>query len=153
MTIKIKTKIDDKRVVARMSAIRVRGGNIRPWFNKLARHLAEAQLMNFMTQGSLAGGWAPLSPQYMTWKAKSNPAAPMMVRTGDLMASLTNRDRLVQSMTGTKMRIGSDVDYAHFHQRGTRNMPARKILIVPESVIKGMKRDLADYIVNGRMRS
>lgn len=140
-------------VFARLTAINARGRNVRPWFDKLAKALVATQITNFATKGSLAGGWPPLSPNYGLWKAANKPGRPMMVSSGALLRSVSSRDRLVQSMTGTTMRIGSDVDYAHFHQNGTRNMPRRKVVVVPESVVKALKFDLAAYVANGKMKS
>lgn len=139
-------------MIATLTAINARGHNVRPWLNNLAKALVQVQITNFATQGSLAGGWPPLSPEYGLWKATNQPGKPMMVSSGKLMRSVTRRDRLVQSMTNTSMRVGSDVHYAQFHQNGTRHMPQRKILVVPESVVKAMKYDLAAYIAKGKMR-
>lgn len=153
MRVHVKIDVDSAKAVASLQAIAARTQDTRPWLRKLATALAAAQLMNFSTKGSLAGGWAPLSPDYGLWKRSNMPGRPMMVSTGRLKASVTSRDRLVQSMTGTSMRIGSDVHYAEFHQSGTRNMPRRKVVVVPESVIKLLKRDLARYVARGRLES
>jgi phage gpG-like protein len=149
----IRTKYDDRKAMWLISGVNHRGENLRPWFNKLAKALVAAQITNFATQGSLAGGWAPLSPNYGLWKAVNEAGRPMMVSSGKLLASVSSTQKLVRQMTGKSMRIGSDVSYAHFHQNGTRKMPQRKVVVLPESVIKVMKRDLAMYVAHGRFKS
>lgn len=138
--------------VAAIKRTKQKMNNIRPWYKKLARAIAAAQLLNFTTEGSLAGGWAPLSPEYAAWRLVHAPG-PIMVRTGHLMLSLTSERELVKSMTNRSMTLGSDVAYAHFHQTGTSHMPQRKVLVLPESVMKAMLKDLAKYVVEGRLES
>lgn len=144
--------MDDRAVLNRLTVIEQRTKNLRPWFDKVADAVAVAQMINFTGHGSLVGGWKPLSPQYAEWKHSHYPG-PIMVISGKLMESLTKRPFAIERMTGRTLEIGSDVSYAHFHQKGTKNMPRRRILVIPESLLKSMKRDLADYVVNGRLKS
>lgn len=145
--------MNKNRAEARIKVIEARTKNLRPWLDKVAEAVAMAERLNFATHGSLVGGWAPLSPEYGSWKHLHRPGMPLLINTGKLAESLTVKNRLVLRMGLTSMTLGSDVNYAHFHQYGTRKMPRRKVLVVPESVVKAMKKDLAMYVVHGRWAS
>ncbi|CAB4193267.1 Phage virion morphogensis protein [uncultured Caudovirales phage] len=152
-TLKLNTNFDMRKAVQLLAGISRRADNLRPWFDKVARAMVASEITNFATQGSLDGGWPPLSPKYGLWKATNEAGRPMMVSTGKLLASVSRKDRLVQSMTGKSMKLGSDVNYAHFHQSGTKNMPKRKVVVLPESVMGALKQDLSMYVAHGRLIS
>ena len=153
MAFRVRTSINTRAVEARIDGIQQRARNLRPWLDDLADKIADINRLNFMTNGSVVGGWRPLSPDYLRWKQRKKPGSPTLVFNARMMESLTRRPFGVEQIGRRSLRIGSDVHYAEFHQTGTRNMPARKVLVMPESLIKTMKHDLADYIVNGRLRS
>ena len=152
-TLKLNTNFDMRKALKTLAGVSKRANDLRPWFDKVARALVVSQITNFATQGSLDGGWPPLSPKYGLWKAANEAGRPTMVSTGKLLASVSSKDKLVQSMTGKTMKLGSDVNYAHFHQSGTKNMPKRKVVVLPESVIDALKKDLSMYVAHGRLLS
>jgi phage gpG-like protein len=78
--------------------------------------------------GPVAGSWSPLSAVYEEWKSKRYPGQPILVATGSLREGLT----AVASPFGAREWSASEfvfgtrgIDYASFHQSGTRYMPAR----------------------------
>lgn len=74
------------------------------------------------------GSWAALSPKYGAWKARRFPGAPILQRTRAMMRGLTDSDASTarRVVSDSAMSYGtSGVEYASFHQTGTRKMPAR----------------------------
>lgn len=98
-------------------------------FNKIADFQVREWRKQFDSQGSHLTGakWAPLSPGYRTWKAAHFPGQPILVASGRLRRSLTSRPLGIEEYSLNQIKLGTDVPYAAYHQRGTRHMPARKI--------------------------
>lgn len=97
-----------------------------PVWNEIADRYVAAEKRQFATQGgSSSGGWPELSPTYAAWKAKHYPGKKILVRTGALKASLTQRPFGVEHITPDSMVIGSDVSYGRFHQLGL-GVPVRR---------------------------
>jgi len=82
---------------------------------------------NFDSSGLPVGGWAPHDATYGAFRGP----ATTLVRTGKLKFSLTG-GLLVDNVSGDSVSFGTRVEYAKFHQYGTREMPARKIVFEPE---------------------
>lgn len=97
----------------------------RPLWEELAAEFGRANAQQFGSQGAASGGWAALSPGYAEWKARHYPGAPILVRTGALMRSLTARPYGVERITRDSLTVGTNIDYAWYHQHGTSRMPAR----------------------------
>lgn len=94
-------------------------------------------------QGPNRGGWAPLSEAYAAWKAKEYPGQPTLQREGNLHAALT------ASTSPFAMRTYDDsafdfgtagLDYASFHQTGTRRMPSRPPYDFGDALEQGIQR-------------
>ena len=47
-------------------------------------------------------------------------------------------------------QFGPDLDYARFHQTGTRFMPARKIVFVPKDFARQLGEEVGEYLVFGK---
>lgn len=72
----------------------------------------------------------PLSPAYAKTKARTHPGRTILVRTGQMLD-----DWGVTKATGTMFRLGFTTErsakIANYHQTGTRRMPARRLLGIP----------------------
>jgi phage gpG-like protein len=122
----------EERAIARLEGIKTRLEDQRVPFQQARAILALANSSNFSTNGLPVGGWAPLDVQYGAWKAARYGAAPVLVRTGKLFRSLTALDGgAVNMISPKKAEFGTDVEYAKFHQYGTRKMPKRQIIFEP----------------------
>lgn len=79
------------------------------------------------------GAWPALADSTVREKQQQGWPEDPLVRTGDLKASLVNPG--VAADTGPRhMVYGTDVDYAQFHQAGTRKMPQRQVIPDPYRV-------------------
>lgn len=105
--------------------------DLRPAFNDMADEFVALQRANFGGGGSVYGAWSPLSPVYAAWKAVHYPGRPILTRTGALRDDLTQRPLAVENIDPHRMELGTDREYAAYHQRGTARMPQRKIINQP----------------------
>lgn len=86
--------------------------------------LMEAEVKGQFNQrgrGPIAGKWQPLSPAYAKWKRQRYPGKPILVRTGDLKAGLTDSSSpfAARDYNETELNYGTaGVPYASFHQTG-----------------------------------
>lgn len=133
--------------------------DFEPFFREdLAPAIFDKVASNFKTEGSHSGGgggrdaggrflaagglWKPLSPTYAAWKAKHFPGMPIMRRTDRLFRSLTyDGGRVgpegIARFGKRSAEIGTSVPYGILHQRGTRHMPARPVLVLVSSETAG----------------
>lgn len=130
-------------------------GNMQPAFDAIADWQAQEWREQFNTQGAhLTQRWAPLSPAYREWKAIRYPGQPILVRTGRLRRSLTSRPFGIEEFRKGSVRLGTDVPYGAYHQRGTRFMPRRQLYptTTENRRVKEVIRIMQRYIVTGRPR-
>jgi phage gpG-like protein len=52
----------------------------------------------------------------------------------------------------TEAEFAVDIPYAHWHQYGTQNMPARKIVFVPRDFPRHLGDKIAQYISEGKIK-
>jgi phage gpG-like protein len=106
-------------------------GNMQPAFERVADDFYTIEKRQFNTQGGYAsGGWAPLKPSTLRSRASHGRYGPWQILddTGDLKASLTEEGAkgAVRRITSDELFVGTDVDYAPFHQAGTSKMVRRR---------------------------
>jgi hypothetical protein len=140
----------------RLENMKDRAKNMRPVLNWAKNHLERAYSKNFTTMGSLSakamlkGSWPPLDEEYASWKFEKAPGAPPLVMTGKLFRSVANMasspKNVISDMEGTFV---IDSPIAKFHQYGTQDMPARKILFVPRDFDRDINKKVTKYVVEG----
>lgn len=118
-------------------------------FMLMEAEIAAGNAAVFATQGAIYGGWAPLSPRYSAWKLIHIGPRPIMVSSGDLLASLSGVPMGVSDIDSHSARFGTNVRYARYHQSGTRKMPRRQIVGLPPGVTAGWGRIIGSYVVDG----
>lgn len=104
----------------------------------------------FKTEGEEGGAkWAPLSPDYAGYKEAHFPGTAILVRTGDLRASLTNPNdpNTVRIEERKTLTLGSRIGYAIFHQTGTKKMPARPEIQLTEAFKRTTMHHAQQYLV------
>jgi phage gpG-like protein len=128
--------------------------NMNPAYNAIANYQASEWKKQFASQGSQFGTpWAPLSPKYRAWKAAHFPGQPILVRTGRLRTSLTQRPLGIEEVSTKGLRLGTDVPYAQWHQRGTRVMPRRQLYSNKADATRArtISKIMQTYITTGRV--
>ncbi len=117
------------RTLAKFNAAK----DMRPAWQSLAARFTRMEAKQFGSQGGFgSGGWAPLSPRYAAWKAKHYPGKGILVRTGELRRSLTQRPLGTEVLEKSFMVIGSNVEYGAHHQRGG-GLPRRRPVEFPDA--------------------
>lgn len=135
------------RTLARFEA----ADDATPVWEALADDFLKIERRQFASEGAYgSGGWAPLSPRYAKWKAEHYPGRPILERTGDLVASLTEGPQ-VRIITPGFMVLGSAVDYGEYHQTGTPRMPRRRPIEFTESTRREWVKTMQRYIVTGEV--
>lgn len=99
--------------------------NMAPAFEVLADDFLAINKRQFDSEGGNSGHWAPLAPS--TVKRRGS-AHPILDDHSDLRASLTRADGkgAVRTVEPHELFVGTDIDYAQYHQAGTSRMPRRR---------------------------
>lgn len=113
------------------------GGDLTTLWPKIEADFYETEKRLFASRGSTGatGAWAPLSPAYAARKARTHPGRGILVREGDLRASLTGPSARgsFRRATSTSLTIGTSDPKAVYHKHGTSRMPARPpISVTPD---------------------
>lgn len=126
-------------------------GDARAVWEVLAAKFQRAEARQFATEGAYAsGGWPALSPRYAAWKHRHYPGTKILEREGDLKASLTQRPFGVEQIEPGFMVLGTDVDYAIYHQRGSDRLPQRRPVELTEAQRRDWTRTIQRFIVTGQ---
>lgn len=113
--------------------------------------IKKANRMNFATGGVASGKkWNSLDLEYQSWKIQQYGNLPTMIREGDLYRQLTSLSGRVNHVGIKTAQFGTDLEYAEFHQTGTKFMPARKIVFVPKGFAHDLGVQVAEYLVYGQ---
>lgn len=152
----IQVEWDDKGAEGRLEDMMDRAKDFGPLLRWAGNKLERAFSENFTTLGlvsakaMLSGAWPPLSPAYAAWKSTRFPGAPILVQTGKLFRSVSDLSSSpLNTMTDTSATFVVDNRIAKFHQYGTENMPARKIVFIPRDFDRDIGRAVEKYIVQG----
>lgn len=94
--------------------------DVQPFLRDVERILQRSHARQFATKGREFGSaWAP---------RKDSLPHPLMDKTGRLKRSLSTRNAdSVRTIRVDRIVYGTRVPYAKYHNRGTRNMPPRKV--------------------------
>jgi phage gpG-like protein len=152
-TTTIKIKVDAKKAIARMIAMKKRANDMRPVLWRAKQWLRFANEENFRQAGLPSGGWSPLDPQYGAWKRMHEPGAGTMVRTGRLFRSLSSLDGPANRIDLMDATFGTTVEYAKFHQYGTTKMPKRKVVYEPVGFASRFGEVAATYVAHGNVKA
>ena len=119
-----------KDIAFRIERFGVQLTDWRAAWPSVTRRLAVMLAGQFELEGGRGsrGGWPPLSPRYARRKQKRYPGRLVLQAGGRLRGSLVGKSAdTVEALEPGRMKFGTSVPYAIFHQTGTRNMPARPI--------------------------
>jgi phage gpG-like protein len=135
--------VDDSKAQRLLAGMQARSADMRPVLKDAGRLLEKANAANFTSSGLPVGGWSP----------RREPAAwPLMIRTGKLFQSLTNMRGAGSDIGLRSASFGTKVEYAKFHQNGTRKMPKRLIVFEPVGFKAALEEKAANHIIGMRAR-
>ncbi len=136
-----------------LEGIVARSTDLSPAFTAVARYLMGSVARNFAAEGR-PKSWAALAPITIADRQrKGYPAGPILVRSGRLKDSLTKPGAPGQVLRigPRSIRYGSSVKYYRYHQYGTRNMPARKMMLLQRQDGSQISRIINTYIRTGEV--
>ena len=150
---RIKVDADFSQVTADFKAMSRRSLNFDVPFRWFAKELQILHMQNFVTRGSVDGNvWKPLDPEYSAWKLRNYGFRGILVVDRSLRDSLTfdNSRGAVREFKRTKMRFGTNIEYAKFHQTGTRRMPERPPVIMNSVLLERLSENIAEHVTEGK---
>lgn len=115
-------------------------------WDRFADTMEQIGVERFGTKGY--GEWPPLAESTIKEKAREGFPFGPLIRTGELVDSLTDRERAMR-MLPQSMTWGTDVDYAHFHQDGGSTPgrpPQRKVLDIRVEDRRRLETDMVAWI-------
>jgi phage gpG-like protein len=118
-------------------------------FREIVKDFYKIEKKQFESEGGYgSGGWQPLSPRYAAWKAKKYPGRPLMVVSGLLKESLLGENPYsIENVTPKSMEVGTVVNFAVYHQKGTCKMPARPLIQLTDADKKRWIKFIQVYLV------
>lgn len=161
ITVEIEGEVQLERDLEKYSA---RGEDLETFFEHFTDWFHDHEAKQFESEGMYASaGWAPLSPRYAMWKHRVWPGKLILERQGKLKRSLTSRAAggigMIPGRGGVVdidrgpgghargVFVGTDVEYAKFHQWGTRNMPRRRSVELRERDRRDIVKALQRFII------
>lgn len=108
----------------------------------------QIEAQQFGSEGSRGGSkWVPLSAKYKRWKELKYPGRPILVRTGEMKASLLGSGgNAIRDLTEDSLTLGSRLPYAKYHQRGGGRLPQRPPIVVTPSDIGQFTRRMLNHM-------
>jgi phage gpG-like protein len=141
MATRITIEVDDSEAQRRLAATQRRSQDLKPVFQEARVILGASNAANFASNGLPVGGWAPRQRDH---------AWPPLVKTGRLFNSLANLRGAPNEINKRNATFGTNVEYAKFHQSGTRQMPKRQIVFEPLGFRRTIAQAGADHIIGVR---
>lgn len=140
--VRVRVSCDASRAIARLEAMQQRTRDFTPLFVYAKEQLRLANAENFSTGGLPVGGWRPRdSEEDYRW--------PILDKGGKLKRSLIGLSGAPNVITPKYAEFGTDVEYAVYHQYGTRYMPARKIVYDPRGFSEDLANKAASWVARG----
>lgn len=132
--------------------MRERARNFTPVWNEVLDWWAHQNRVHFGSRGRRwKTPWKELSPAYLVAKRSEGWQGDTLIRTSDLMRSLSDRPLNIERISPLEVTAGTRLHYATFHQNGTKYMPARKLVNAEQVKAEGVVSEIAaNWITTGR---
>lgn len=145
--------LGEKQVSRDLMRFGERADDMTPALSELADDFLRIEKKQFRSQGGYAsGGWAPLAPSTLLAKAQRGLDPRKLHATLALRRSLTSRGGdHVRRIYPDRMEVGTQVDYAIFHQHGTSRMPRRRPVELRGSDRRRWIKVLQRFLVYGEV--
>lgn len=128
MTIKVSVE-GLTHVKHQLEGMRHRAGDVSPAWEVFLDWWATTNVEQFSSRGARwRTPWKPLAPRTVREKRRAGWLSEPLVRSSQMRRELTRRPLGVERISGSDVEAGTDLYYAKYHQRGTRHMPARKLI-------------------------
>ena len=148
-----KITVDTRELQKLIGQVNIRKRNFRPVWASAMKDLEQAHQRLFQTAGAPVGGWQPLEANsFYSKRSRGYGNEGILIRTGTLEDSLSSarHSEGVRDMGPTSMEFGTKVEYAKFHQTGTRYMHEREVVYVPRTFASDTGNKAASWLIAGR---
>ena len=152
-SVRVKTRVfGGRRLIRHFLMAMKRGESFAAQYRWARREMIRWNASNFATLGEASGKpWNALDTEYQAWKIAHHGAVPTMIRTGDLYRDLITLRGGPNHIGHKSAAFGTNIEYAHFHQTGTRHMPQREIVFVPKRFAESLGEKMAEHVVEGNV--
>jgi hypothetical protein len=125
-----------------------RAGDVAPAGGEVKRIFHDAERRTF---GSSGPGWPPLSPATSERKAREGLSSSLLRSSDRLYESLTQMfgSHQIDNRTSDELRFGTTVQYARYHDQGTRTMPRRRLTEPTASERRDMVAAIERHVAKG----
>lgn len=126
--------------------------DMRPAFDEVHELFLEVEERQFSSQGAAySGGWKPLAPSTVSYKASAGLDPRILHATLRLRKSLTDRTHKdhIYRASADEMFVGSAVPYGPPHQKGKGNPPRRRPVEFNEPVRRRILKLLQQHLLGG----
>jgi phage gpG-like protein len=140
----------DRQLDRKLLRFEDRVGDLEPAFEALADDFLSIESKQFSSEGGFASGsWAPLAESTVR---RRGSAGPILDDSGDLRRSLTQEGAKgsVRQITSDSLFVGTDVDYAQYHQTGTSRMPRRRPVEFRDADRRRWVKAIQRYLTTGQ---
>lgn len=136
--------VDDSKAQKLLLRMEARSRNLMPVLRDAKSMLEQSNRANFTAQGLPSGS---------RWAARRSEATwPLMRRTGKLFQSLAQLNGPANDIGLQSATFGTSIEYARFHQNGTRKMPKRLVVFEPLGFKVRLGRKAANHIIGMRQQ-
>lgn len=129
-------KVDGRsltQVRKKIRDMRMRTENLMAAWEVFLDWFADANRVQFGSRGARwRTVWPELAPSTVADKRREGFSGGTLIRTTDLLRSLSDRPLGMELILPHEMQAGTRVSYAGYHQFGTRHMPRRRLIDADE---------------------
>lgn len=148
-------KIDGRsltQVRRKIQDMRKRADNLTAAWETFLTWFANQNRQQFGTRGERWRTiWPELAPVTVIEKRREGFYTDILVRTSDLLRSVSDRPLSKELVLPHEVQAGTNVSYAKYHQFGTRYMPRRRLFDAVEIEREGaLSSVISSWIVTGR---
>ena len=148
-------KVDGRsltQVRRKIHDMRSRTNNLMAAWETFLNWFADQNRLQFGSRGERWRTlWPELAPSTLVEKRREGFYTDVLVRTSDLLRSVSDRPLNIEMVLPHEVQAGTRVPYAKYHQYGTRRMPRRRLFDAAEIEREGaLSSVIGSWIATGR---
>lgn len=143
--------LGETQIMAKFNRLAEKISDYSDVFEKLGDDFYEIEKRLFGSQGGSGdkGKWKALSPKYAAWKSKNYPGQPILVQTGELRDSLTQKGgQNIRAISRKQAVFGTYDEKAIYHQQGSGKLPKRRPIDLNEQDKSRWMKIVHEFIVH-----
>lgn len=156
MSVEITVTGDGSNAKRKLRGYKRRVKTPTPAWRKVGALISREVRRQFATRGTNFGTpWKPLTPEYAARKKAMGFPRQILVQSGKMRNSFTQRPMDIERYQGQKATFGSNERKVKWHQFGTyrngkRVNPPRPMLVLTPKLRRQIAQAVEDHVLNGR---